>query len=211
MGVRNIKEGMVFGRLTVLLSYTSTSKTKKSSHLCLCSCGSISEHDGADLRRGDAKSCGCLFKEGRHLLNTTHGKSHSPVWLTWVNMRARCFKPGNRNYHNYGGRDITICDKWMTFEGFYEDMGDKPFPKAQLDRIDVDGDYHKDNCRWVSNKQNANNKRNNRYIIYLGLTATLSQWCDAIGISGSMVRSRYYQGWGIEDMFTKASRKDTIG
>ena len=93
----------------------------------------------------------------------SHGMENTPEYDTWQNMRVRCYDKNNKAYKDYGGRGIKVCDKWRySFIAFYEDMGSKPFPKAQIDREENNGNYEPDNCRWVTPTVNANNKRNSR-------------------------------------------------
>ena len=93
--------------------------------------------------------------------NHRHGMSHTTIYEVWAGMKKRCINPNNKDYDKYGGRGITICDRWLnSFENFYEDMGDRPFKGAQLDRKENDKGYYKSNCRWVTSKQNNNNRRN---------------------------------------------------
>ena len=89
----------------------------------------------------------------------THKKSYSKIYRTWIAMVSRCRSPTNGNYINYGARGITVCDRWLSFDNFYEDMGDLPFYYAQIDRIDNDKGYYKENCRWVTCKENSRNRR----------------------------------------------------
>ena len=89
----------------------------------------------------------------------THKKSYSKVYRTWIAMLSRCRNPNDNNYINYGGRGITVCERWCRFENFYEDMGDHPFYEAQIDRIDNEQGYFKENCRWLSAKENSRNRR----------------------------------------------------
>ncbi len=124
----------------------------------LCDCGNERELPLTWVRSGKFKSCGC----NQHM--TTHGKTHSPEHVAWGNMKARCFNENYTQYKDYGGRGIRVCDRWLRFENFYEDMGDKPDTTYQLDRIDPDGDYCLENCRWASRRTQVVNKRHNSQI-----------------------------------------------
>lgn len=105
-----------------------------------------------------------------------HGMTGTAIHRTWLSMKRRCDNPNATNYYLYGGRGIKYDERWKVFENFYEDMGDRPSDKHSLDRIDHDGDYCKDNCRWATVYEQANNKRNNRFIVYNGKSKTLSEW-----------------------------------
>jgi hypothetical protein len=130
-------------------------------------------------------------------LFTTHGMSKTPIYRTWCAMRCRCFDFCCKNYFNYGGRGITVCDRWLTFENFFEDMGPRP-PGLQLERKDNDGNYEPGNCIWADRVQQANNKRNNRHITSHGLTMTLAQWARHKGLPMTRVHNRLNQlGWPV--------------
>jgi hypothetical protein len=127
-------------------------------------------------------------------------------------MRKRCLRKTNENYKNYGGRGIKVCRRWLdSFTNFYADMGPKP-AGAQLDRINNDGPYSPENCRWVSPKENANNRGNNRRLTYAGETKTLAEWSLELGNNPDLVGLRLKQGWPIEDAVTlppnKGRRRD---
>lgn len=138
-----------------------------------------------------------------HARNYRHG--HKPKdgiskeYSSYLNIRARCTNPNNNRYHRYGGRGIKVCDRWMeSFLNFLEDMGRCPGDEYSIDRIDPDGDYSKENCRWATRKEQANKRRTSRYLTYKGETLTSAQWCDRIGISQSALHSRLKAGWPIE-------------
>lgn len=133
---------------------------------------------------------------------------------TYSNMKTRCYNPNSNRYHCYGGRGIRVCDEWLGWgKGF------KNFEKWALlngyadnltiDRIDVNGNYEPNNCRWVTNKQNTNNTRRNRNITYNGETHTMSEWCEILGVKLGTLSARIYRGWSLEDVMTKPIRKQT--
>jgi hypothetical protein len=123
---------------------------------CTCDCGTKSSITGDSLRHGKTLSCGCLQIEKA----TTHGMRYTPEYGTWGRIKHRCFVENHPDYKDYGGRGITVCDEWKdSFEAFFEHVGLKPFPKAQLDRIDNNGNYEPGNVRWTTSKINNNNRR----------------------------------------------------
>ena len=120
----------------------------------------------------------------------THGLTYSKIYYVWCNMLARCRNPNKPEYVNYGGRGISVCKEWHSFEAFYADMGDAPFEGAQLDRIDNDGDYTKDNCRWVTAATNLKNKRNNLMFTHEGKTQCLMDWAKEYGLNYKTLSNR---------------------
>jgi hypothetical protein len=116
----------------------------------------------------------------------------SPIYKSWSNMKTRCTNPKYNQYHRYGGRNISYCKKWETFKGFYEDMGESYIKGSQLDRIDNDANYSKENCKWSTPIEQANNRHTNKFITYQGKTQTIEQWVRELGLKSSTVRQRYY-------------------
>jgi hypothetical protein len=191
-----------YGRLTAI---APVGKTQKIRWLCICECGSETVVDTNNLEHGKTKSCGCLQREYVVAKLTTHGMSGSKEHMIYRGMKSRCENQNSSDYPNYGGRGIGICDRWQKLENFYADMGKCP-KGMTLDRIDNDGDYKPGNCKWATRRQQANNKRNNRFIEYNGKRLTLAQWSRRAGISPAVIRSRIYRGWPIERALTEKIR-----
>lgn len=130
--------------------------------LCICDCGKQTVVRGVVLRRGDTRSCGCAMYETKtkHGHHRRHNGRHnpSPTYKSWAGMLTRCRNSKQRGYHNYGGRGITVCKRWLTFTNFLADMGERPLGTS-LDRIDNDGNYEPNNCRWATTKEQSINKR----------------------------------------------------
>jgi len=150
-----------------------------------CKCGKEKIIRVDSVLKGKVKSCGCYNKE-RH---TKHGKYNSPIYRVWRSMKDRCLNKNHLAYGEYGGRGINICEKWIKFEGFYEDMGDRPTNKS-LDRIDNDKGYYKENCKWSTQKEQSNNKRNNHLITFKGKTQNVTQWSEELGINRETLYGR---------------------
>ncbi len=154
-----IKEmtGEKFGRLTVL-RFVGINASHKATWLCECDCGNTVVVDGKSMRSGNTKSCGCFRREDVTRRKRTHGRSYSKLHFVWCSMRQRCTNNRCKDYPNYGGRGITICERWSKFENFLADMGEKS-EGLSLDREDNNGNYSPENCRWATIKQQNSNKR----------------------------------------------------
>jgi len=175
--------GEKFGSLTVL-KYVGNSpgKAKIALWLCRCDCGVEKTFYGTVLRSGGTSSCGCESSEKISQARKSHGMSKSATFNTWKAMKGRCLNPSNPDFHLYGARGVTVCDRWVdSFTAFVEDMGIRP-DGMSLDRIDPNKDYEKDNCRWASSFDQANNKRNSRFVEFEGRKITIAQLAKMIGV-----------------------------
>lgn len=156
--------GQTFSRLTVLgdAEPISNGANKLRAVLCRCDCGKEKVISQSNLRTGRTRSCGCLVSENARL-NTgapvKHEQCWSPTYSSWAGMKDRCTNQNHKSYNNYGGRGITVCERWMDFRNFLEDMGERP-DGMSIDRIDVNGAYEPGNCRWATAQQQSLNKRN---------------------------------------------------
>lgn len=207
--------GSVFGYLTVQAPSESYGKGLKYKRIkVLCQCGVEKFVDKSNLLRGAATSCGCYNVEKNKKIFTKHGMSKSPVYAIWNMMKQRCQLPSYRLYHDYGGRGITVCQEWQTFEGFYADMGEPPFAGASLERKDNDGPYCKGNCVWSTRTEQNRNKRNTVRYMFQGQQLTLMEVSEITGINANTLASRVYgQKLSIDDavaMTTEAFSEEPL-
>jgi hypothetical protein len=183
-----------FNRLLVLYK-DNESVHGKIRWICQCNCGVIKSIAGSDLRNGDIQSCGCLSVEKHKLIFTTHGLSQSPEYRIYMAMIARCYNVNVPNFHRYGGRGITVCDRWLhSFENFYSDMGPKPSNDHSIDRRNNDGEYSPQNCYWATHIEQNNNKCNSRKIDFDGDKISLKELSAKTNIKVGTLASRYYKG-----------------
>lgn len=179
--------GQRFFSLLVVKYY---GKDKFRQHLweCLCDCGKVRITTTGLLKNGKAKSCGCMVSKyaSRHTL--THGMSYTKEWRVWKGIKSRCFRKKDKCYKDYGGRGITICDRWkISFENFFLDMGYRPSKNHSIERIDNNGNYEPSNCRWATMKEQCRNRRNSNYITYDNKTYIISEWARLLGVNHSNI------------------------
>jgi len=195
--------GQQFGRLMVIKRITNNNQGS-ARWLCQCECGKTQRVQGGHLRAGYVQSCGCLHKESlirMHQANICHGHTikhkRTTTYNTWDGMIQRCTNEHCKQYKDYGGRGIQVCEAWTKFEGFLQDMGKRP-PNLTLDRVDNNGNYCKENCKWSNRKEQMRNYRNNKLITINGITKCFTEWCEYVKLPHERVRSRVRRGWSIQ-------------
>lgn len=198
--------GQKFGRLTVL-SLIDKNKWRNTRWLCVCDCGKEKIILSSSLRNGDTNSCGCLQKERSFLHGHANFNGKSKTYRSWASMIQRCTNPNNENYHNYGGRGITICKQWMKFPNFLRDMGNSPPGKPTLGRCNSDGNYCKSNCNWETWKQQERNTSRNHLLQHDDRTQCIAAWAEEFGILATTLRMRLKYGWSIEKALMTSVRK----
>lgn len=186
--------GLKYNRLTVL-GLAEIIKYKPFWY-CKCDCGKIVRVQGGGLRFGSVKSCGCLKSERSSEIIHGHSRKigHTISYRCWNGMLQRCQNQNHESYHHYGGRGITVCQRWQKFENFLADMGEKPEGKT-LDRIENDNGYFKENCRWATQIEQKNNTRRNVFLLYKGDSKTIAEWSRQLALSVSTIRKRIKLGW----------------
>jgi hypothetical protein len=172
----------------------------------VCSCGKAHIAIRVEVEGGRTQSCGCLRASLIGNSKTKHGGCGTAEYAAWKRMRTRCFDPNSARYANYGGRGITVCEEWHDFAVFLSDMGSRPSDKHSLDRINVDGPYCKENCRWATPEQQANNKQDTVHITFEGLTLSCAQWDRFRGWTRGTVWFRIDSGWSAEDAVTRTPK-----
>jgi hypothetical protein len=201
--------GQKFGRLTVLCFHSRQGLGKRRSLLwkCRCHCGSYCVVPGRSLRSGHTLSCGCLQAEASKEAVTKHGMTGTAEHKAWLAMKQRCVNSNDAGFHNYGGRGLSVCERWNDFSAFLADMGPRPTHAHSLERIDNNQGYGPDNCMWANKKTQCNNQRRSVRITFNGVTQTLMQWSEATGINYGTLRKRRRHGWTAERMLTTAPDK----
>lgn len=215
---RNNLIGCVYGKLLVV-DYAGKDYKNNTMWLCKCKCGNEKVVRGSKLKSGEVKSCGCLRHEDNPVKNENirlskikHNKSNTRLYYIYNNMVRRCEDPKSNKYRLYGGRGISVCKEWRydinTFFEWAEMSG--YHDNLTIDRINVNGNYCPDNCRWTNMKVQSNNKTNNILITYNDETHTVTEWSDIIGINSKTIYARLKRGWDCVDAITKPVRQITF-
>ena len=208
MATSNDLTGKVFGRLTVV-----SRKEEPSVWVCLCSCGATTEVVTSRLNSGNTKSCGCLKRNILGDSSRTHGMANSRVkgyankaYGVWQAMRDRCSNPNRADFHRYGGRGVSVCQRWEKFENFYADMGEPP-TGTSLDRIDNDKGYSKKNCRWATRKEQVYNSTRIKYVVIKGVSKPLQVWLKESGIKRDTYYRRVRKGFTEQEALQQGEAK----
>lgn len=160
----------------------------------LCDCGASHVALLGNIVAGLTRSCGCLRVEAAHD-RITHGGSNSPEYHIWAGMRQRCGDPGNPGFADYGGRGITVCERWQSFENFIADMGARPSPKHSIDRVNNDAGYSPENCRWATKSEQMRNTRRTVFIVMDGARVPAISVYEKHGVSRQLFEIRTRGGW----------------
>lgn len=192
--------GQTFGRLTVLYRIHKCNK-RHAYWLCVCKCGNLTEVRGSHLTGEKIKSCGCLLHDSHEPTYIKHNKTNTKLYSVWSNMKDRCYNDKNHNYDDYGGRGIDVYSEWRNdFMSFYNWAINNGYKEGlSIDRIDVNGNYEPNNCRWATTKQQLRNTRKNIYFTINGETHCLSEWCEILDLKYETIRQRVARGWNIEN------------
>jgi hypothetical protein len=180
-------------------------------HICKCDCGTVKPVKMYSLLCGDSTSCGCSHREMTRKQLTTHGLCKTRLHHIWAGIIARCCNENHKSYKNYGGRGIRVCEErrkdfkafydWAYSVGYNEEFTETGRTKWVIDRIDNDGDYCPENCRWATRTEQMRNTRRNHLIEYRGETKTLVDWCETLNLYYPTINSRLHKGWSVERSF----------
>lgn len=184
--------GIRFGKLEVI------EDSLKGAALCKCDCGAVRNIPKAFLRRGQYKSCGQCVRG-----HPKHGMEGTAIYNAWAGMLQRCRNPKHKWYRRYGGRGIKVCDRWLEFGNFYEDMGEKP-EGLSIDREDNDGDYEPGNCCWSSQKDQVRNRENTLMVEFEGRTVPVAELSERFGQRHKRVVARLKRGLSIKEALADA-------
>lgn len=203
-----------FGRLTTVgPKFLLPRKGTRGHQVCQCECGCLLVVNCKSLLSGNSKSCGCARVEATKKSNTKHGMCGTVEYTSWSNMIQRCTKLDNKSFRNYGGRGITVCERWSNpengFSNFLADMGPKPTPKHEIERKMVNDNYEPSNCHWSTRLEQARNKRSNRLLEHNGKTQCVSAWAEELGVFANTLYARLSGGWSTEKTLTTPVLKKT--
>jgi hypothetical protein len=205
-----------YGRWRIIGPAPKRGKTVlKVYYSCECDCGTRRDVCWENLASGTSRSCGCLTREATKKRSTTHGhtrgkREKTRTYVSWQEMKTRCTNPNRHDYERYGGRGIKICERWLRFEAFLEDMGEAP-DGTSIDRFpDTNGNYEPGNCRWATLKEQGRNKRNNVLLTLNGRTQCIAAWAEETGIGSRCLRLRIKRGWTHERILTTPSEASRL-
>jgi hypothetical protein len=189
--------GRRFNRLAVVSQ--APKKNGRVQWHCRCNCGRHIDANADNLKAGRTQSCGCLQKEFRAAIHTTHGAwvggDESPTHVSWRMMIGRCHNPKNNRFKHYGARGIKVCAQWrFSFEEFLTDMGERP-TNTTIERKNNSKGYTPSNCRWATQREQQNHRRNNCVVHHEGTSLTVAEWSRATGIKAGTLYARFAAGW----------------
>jgi hypothetical protein len=207
MGIRDLT-GQRFGRLNVIKLEPFRSKSGRAIWKCLCDCGNIVDVNSTNLRSGNTKSCGCLKDEvlkSKNNKNITHGIYHknARLYRIWNSMMSRCYNKNNSRYKDYGLIGIVVFELWHNVVIFYDWAINNGYTdELTIDRVDNNKGYSPSNCRWITNKEQQNNRRNNKILTLNGVSHTQREWEEIQGLTRGVICNRLRMGWSIDRAIT---------
>ena len=199
--------GKRYGRLKVISEAGFSQSHQRTFWNCICQCGKACKVQGKLLGNGTTKSCGCLSSELTGTRSRTHGFSKAPEYFTYHRMKKRCCDKRCPDYPDYGGRGISICRRWQSFENFLKDMGLKPSPRHSIERKNVNGNYTPSNCKWGTPKEQASNRRSTRLLTFRGEACTMTEWGRRFNLDHTTIRRRINAGWSVKSALLTPSHR----
>lgn len=201
--------GNRYGRL-IVVDRIENDVSGRAMWRCICDCGNIIKVSGKNLRNGNTTSCGCKLHDTLLARNTTHGHSKDRLYSIWCAMKNRCYNVNDKDYNNYGGRGIEVCQNWLNDYSVFREWAynngyneNANLHECTIDRINVDKNYCPENCRWVDHISQCNNRRTNKLLTYNNETHTMKEWATIVGINYRVLRDRVSKlGWSIEKVLT---------
>ena len=202
--------GDKYGYLTVIKMSDTRTRAGRIQWECICECGKHVTIPAHKLRCGETKSCGCHHYDCNH--RSKKAKNNPRLYNVYSGIKKRCNNPNNGGYPEYGGRGITLCHEWKTFDAFcdwalangYDENA--AHHECTIDRIDNSKGYSPDNCRWVNMIEQANNKRNNKMLTFNGKTQTMAEWTRECGFKNGVISQRLSRGWSVEKTLSTPQR-----
>jgi hypothetical protein len=201
--MNNLK-GITFYKLTIIEVLEERNADYRQLCFAKCECGNIIKTAIRNIKKGNTRSCGCIMNE----VKRQHGLAGHPIHAAWHGMKRRCYLPTYKEYNNYGGRGIIICDEWLNdVVAFYNWSIQNGWKEGlQIDREDVNGSYSPSNCRWVTPKVNSNNKRHHFFVTHNGITKTAAEWVDGLTIKSDTFARRIKMGWTVDKALAEPVR-----
>lgn len=209
--------GKQFGRLRVLRrgpAHRTSGGHAAVVWACRCDCGAEHLVKAGNLRTGSVQSCGCMRDELLAQRSRTHGHTisgrSSAEFRAWSGMKRRCLRPQSKDWPNYGGRGIKVCDRWVdSFAAFLADMGSRPSPSHSIERLDVNGNYEPGNCVWATAKEQQRNRRDNVRLHAFGDERCVAEWAEKAAPADATIRGRLKLGWEPENAISKPVARKT--
>ena len=206
--------GQRFGRLTALYrdDFIKKDGKKETAYICRCDCGQTKKILAYNLKSGHTVSCGCQSLENRTKARTTHHKTNTRLYRIWRGMKTRCENQNDYHYEFYGKRCIKVCDEWQKFEPFYDWAMNNGYTESlTLDRIDNNGNYEPNNCRWATVKEQCNNRRTSRFIAHNNVSHTLAEWANIANMKPETLAYRINNGWPMDEALNTPVRRTVNG
>lgn len=187
-------------------SFTVLEVLPKMRVICRCECGKIKNVYKSNLVLGKSKSCGC-HNSG----NKKHGGCRTRLYTTWLSMKSRCNRSTDKSFCYYGAKGVKVCDEWNDFVNFRNwALSHGYTDELTIDRIDVNGNYEPENCRWITKRAQQFNKTTSHYLTFEGKTMTVCEWAEALGLNKNLLYTRLQRGWTVEDTLTRPSKKEGL-